>query len=196
MNQPHEHDDVVKVKLVDSFNYTLSVLSTNRILFIGEVVSESLADQITAMLLYLDNQDNKSLIEMYINSPGGEVHSLFKIYDIMQMIRSPIKTVCLGRCSSAAAVMLSAGTKGERYALKNSRIMIHGVQSVFPLPGQDMASNKSYYESIIENNDSIMKILSHHTGQPLEKIRKDCLEDVWMSPTEAIKYGIIDKILQ
>lgn len=146
------------------------------------------------MLLYLDHENNDE-IQVYIHSNGGAVSGLTQIYDVMMMINSPIKTVCLGKCYSAGAVLLAAGDKGNRYAFKNSSIMVHSIQFGFPIPGTDVISSQSYYDYINSNNDNIMKILSKHTGHPLSKLKADCKEDFWMTPEEAIKYNLIDHII-
>jgi ATP-dependent Clp protease protease subunit len=171
------------------------MLSKSRTLFLSEDITCRLASQMAAMLLYFDNEDHDSPIEIFINSDGGDIRGLFYIYDIMQMIEAPIKTICIGRCYSAAAVILAAGTKGERYAFKNSKVMIHGVQAVFPIPGLNFTDSKNYHVFLKENNENVIKVLSQHTGQPVDKIRKDCLEDVWMNSQETKLYGLIDHII-
>lgn len=170
-------------------------LSKNRIIFLSEDITKQVASQLSALLLYFDNQTSKEPITIYINSNGGEAAGLTNIYDVMQIVESPIKTICLGKCYSAGAVILAAGSKNERYALKNSMIMIHGIQCGFPLPGHDVTNSKNYYEFLKDNNDNIMKILALHTGNSLEKIKTDCMQDVWMTAKQALDYGIIDKIL-
>ena len=192
--QEHEHANHGTV--LPGYLETHVKLAKHRVLFVAEDVSDQMATELSALLLYFDNQDdNEDPIELYINSHGGSVSGLFNIYDVMQMIKTPIRTICAGRCSSAAAVMLAAGTKGERCAFSNSRIMIHGIQCVFPIPGYDITKIKNYHDFLLEHNESIMKVLAHHTGQTLERIREDCKEDVWMSPEQALNYGIIDKII-
>jgi len=170
-------------------------LSKHRIIWVSEDVTDAMAAELSALLLYYDNEDHEAPIEMYINSHGGAVSGLFNIYDVMQMIQAPVRTICIGRCYSAGAVLLSAGTKGERCAFKNSRVMIHGIQCMFPIPGLDVTNSKNYHQFLVENNENIMKVLSQHTGQPVEKIRKDCLEDVWFNAEQALEYGIIDQII-
>ena len=132
---------------------------------------------------------------MYLHSNGGAVTALSNIYDVMQMIEAPIKTICVGKCYSAAAVLLAAGTKGERYAFKNSNFMIHGIQFGFPIPGHDTTASKDYFNFIDDNNDNLMKILAHHTGHSLEKVKEDCREDMWMDAKQALDYNLIDHIL-
>ena len=114
----------------------------------------------------------------------------------MQMIKAPVKTICLGKCYSAAAIILAAGSKGYRAAMDHSSLMIHGIQAGFPIPGHDITSSKKYYDDLTENNDDIMRILANHTGHSLEKIKKDCTEDVWMDAKQALDYGLIDHIIK
>lgn len=192
----HQHEHVHHGPVLSGYAETYVKLAKHRVLFVSEDVSDQMASELSALLLYFDNQDdNETPIEMYINSHGGSVSGLFNIYDVMQMIKTPIRTVCAGRCSSAAAVMLAAGTKGERCAFANSRIMIHGIQCVFPISGYDITNIKNYHDFLLEHNESIMRVLARHSGQTVERIREDCKEDVWMSPEQALDYGIIDKII-
>jgi len=169
-------------------------LSKDRIIFLGENVTKQSASDLAALLLYYDNISDEE-ISIYLHCNGGDASGLANIYDVMQMIKSPVKTVCLGKCYSAAAVILAAGTPGERYAFKHSKIMIHGIQAGFPIPGHDMTNSKNYYQFLKDNNDNIMKILANHTGHPLEKVKQDCTRDVWMDAKQALDYGIIDEVL-
>lgn len=194
MGKEHNHEHL-RGPLLTGYADTFVKLAKNRILVVSEDVTDTMAAQLSAMLLYFDNEDHESQIEMYIHSDGGHVTGLSNIYDVMQMIQAPIKTVCIGKCYSAAAVLLAAGTKGERYAFKNSSVMIHGIQFGFPIPGHDITNSQSYYDFVNSNNDNIMKMLAHHTGQPLEKLKKDCKEDVWMDAKQALAYGIVDHII-
>lgn len=198
MKKSNDHEEHSRnVPNFARYTETYVKLAKHQIIFISEDISSEMAAELSTMLLYFDkkNQELSDPIEIYINSHGGDVSGLLHIYDIMQMISCPVRTICAGKASSAAAVILSAGTKGERYAFANSRIMIHGIQCVFPIAGSDITSNKNYHDFLLDHNDSIMKILSHHTGQSLEKIRKDCREDVWLSAEQALEYGLIDQIM-
>ncbi len=190
-----EHEVSHPMPFLAGYDDTYVRLANNRILFINEIITKELAAQLSAMLLYYDNISHEEPIEMYIHSDGGDVAGLNNIYDVMQMIEAPIKTVCIGKCFSAAAVILSAGTKGERYAFRNSKVMIHGIQCGFPIPGHDVKNSKNYYDFLQENNDNMMKVLAHHTGHSLEKIKEDCLRDVWMDAKRAQEYGIVDHIV-
>ena len=194
MKKIHNHDGM-RAPLLTGYSDTYVKLAKHRIVVVSEPVTNVMAAELSAMLLYFDNEDHDAPIEMYIHSPGGAVTGLTNIYDVMQMITAPIKTVCMGACYSAAAVLLAAGTKGERYAFKNSSIMIHGLQLNFPIPGHDMTSSQNYYDFVNNHNDLLMKMLSHHTGHPLEKIRSDCKQDLWMDAKKALEYGMIDHIV-
>lgn len=192
----HEHEGEHMRPILTGYTDTYVKLAKHRVIIVSENVSDTMAAELSALLLYFDNEDHESMIEMYIHSNGGAASGLTNIYDVMQMISAPIKTVCLGKCYSAAAVLLAAGSKGERYAMKNSSIMIHGVQAGFPIPGHDITSSKNYYEFLKDNNDDIMKILAHHTGHPLEKVKEDCKQDIWMNAKQALEYGLIDHIVE
>lgn len=192
VNSNHEH---IRGPLLTGYADTYVKLAKHRILFVAEDVNDRMAAELSAMLLYFDNEDHEATIEMYIHSNGGAVTGLLNIYDVMQMIQAPVKTVCIGKCYSAGAVLLAAGTKGERYAFKSSSIMIHGIQAGFPVPGHDMTSSKNYYEYLMENNDNIMKILAQHTGHSLAKVKTDCKEDVWLDAKQSLAYGLIDHII-
>jgi len=192
----HDHDqDHLRGPLLMGYADTYVKLAKHRIIFISEGFNDTMAAQTSAMLLYFDNEDHETPIEIYIHSNGGAVTGLLNIYDVMQMIRAPIKTVCIGKSFSAGAVILAAGTKGERYALKNSRVMIHGIQVAFPIPGHDMTNSKNYYEYLMSENDKLMKILAYHTGHSLDKVKEDCKQDVWMDAKQVLEYGIIDHII-
>jgi ATP-dependent Clp protease protease subunit len=170
-------------------------LAADRFIFLKEPVTKELASELAALLLYYDNENPKEDITLYIHSNGGDADGLINIYDVMHMIKAPIQTICLGKAYSAAAVMLAAGAKGKRYAFKNSKIMIHGVQFVFPIPGEDQVNSKNYFNFVKLNNDNIMKMLAADTGHTLEKIKEDCKRDLFLDAKEALAYGIIDHIL-
>jgi len=170
-------------------------LAKNRIIFIAEEITKDVSATLSALLLYYDNESPNEEITLYIHSGGGDAAGLSNIYDVMQMIRSPIKTVCLGRAYSAAAVLLAAGTEGSRYAFKHSEIMIHGVQCLFPLRGKDETDSKNYFEFLRNHENGIMKIISHHTGRRVEEIKEDCKSDKYDKVKEAVEYGLIYHII-
>ena len=169
-----------------------SRLLLDRIIFLGTQINDTVANAIVAQLLFLESQDPEKEIHMYINSPGGSVTAGLGIYDIMQYIAAPIATYCTGMAASMGSILLSAGSKGRRFALPNSRIMIHQ-----PLGGvQGQASDiERHAREIIRLKTQLMRIYSHHTGKPAEQIEKDCDRDNFMTPEEAKAYGLIDEIV-
>ena len=168
-----------------------SKLLTNRIVFLEGEINDTTANIITSELLYLDSINNDD-IYLYINSPGGSITSGFAIYDTMNYIKSDVITIGIGMCASMAAFLLSSGTKGKRYALKNTEIMIHE-----PLGGTSGQATeiKIVAERILKLKNKINKILSNNTNKSLSKIEKDTERDYYMEPQDALKYGIIDKII-
>lgn len=181
--------------ILRGYTETFIKLASHRMIFISEDITKESAAELSALLLYYDNESNEQPIELYINSHGGDADGLSNVYDVMQIIRAPIKTICLGKAYSAGAILLAAGSKGERYAFKNSEVMIHGIQCAFPILGHDQTDSKKYLEYLQKHNDGIMAILAHHTGHTLDKIKQDCLGDVWMSAQQAMQYGIVDHII-
>lgn len=170
-----------------------SRLLKDRIIFIGEAIDEHIASLVVAQLLFLEAEDPNKEISIYINSPGGSVTSGMAIYDTMKYIKPEISTICVGMAASMGAFLLSAGTKGKRYALPNSEIMIHQ-----PLGGvQGQAEDiKIHAEWILKTREKLNKILAMNTGKPLEIIEKDTDRDNFMSAEEALEYGLIDKVIE
>ena len=169
-----------------------SRLLKDRIVFLGSVISDDVANLITAQLLFLESEDPTRDIYFYINSPGGAVTAGLAIYDTMQYIRPEISTVCLGQAASMGAVLLAAGTKGKRYALPHSRIMIH--QPLGEFHGQAVDVDIQARE-IIRMREELNEILMKHTGQNLKKIEKDTDRDLFMSGKQALEYGLIDEVI-
>lgn len=169
-----------------------SRLMMDRIIFLGTPINDYVANVIQAQLLFLDTSDPGKDISIYINSPGGSVHAGLGIYDTMQYINSRVSTICTGMAASMAAVLLVAGAKDRRFALKHSRVMIH--QPMGGMQGQaaDMEIN---YKQIMLLRDELYQIIADHSGQPFKKIMKDSDRDYWMTAQEALEYGMIDKIL-
>jgi ATP-dependent Clp protease protease subunit len=169
-----------------------SRLLKDRILFIGTPVDDYVANLVIAQLLFLQMEDKDKDINVYINSPGGSVTAGLAIYDTMQFIKCDVATYCVGQAASMGAVLLSAGTKGKRFVLPNSRVMIHqpwgGVQGV-------AADISIQAKEILILRDRINGILVHHTGQSLEKIHKDTDRDYFMSAQEAKDYGLVDEVI-
>ena len=176
-----------------------SRLLKDRIIFVGDpegAISTASANNIIAQLLYLEAEDPDKDINLYINSPGGLVTAGLAVYDTMQFIKAPITTICMGMAMSFGALLLAAGTKGKRFALPNARIMIH--QPLIWGPGISGQATDIEIENreIQETKNRLIKILAKHTGQPEEKIRQDTERNLYMSAEEAVKYGIIDGILE
>ncbi|MCW5970190.1 MAG: ATP-dependent Clp endopeptidase proteolytic subunit ClpP [Blastocatellales bacterium] len=171
-----------------------SRLLKEHIIFIGTPIDDTIANLVVAQLLFLESEDPDRDISLYINSPGGSITAGMAIYDTMQFVRAPITTICLGQCASFAAVLLAAGTKGKRFALPNSRILIH--QPWASGIGGQASDIKIQAEEIIRMRGAINEILSFHTGQPLEQIERDVERDRIMSAAQAREYGIIDQVIK
>lgn len=170
-----------------------SRLMMDRIIFLGTEVNDYTANVIQAQLLYLDSSDPGKDISIYINSPGGSVYAGLGIYDTMQYVTSDVTTICTGMAASMAAVLLVAGEKGKRFALKHSRVMIHQ-----PMGGaQGQASDMEItVREIRKLKDELYRIIADHSGQPLEKVEHDSDRDYWMTAEEALQYGMIDRVLE
>lgn len=189
---------VVPTIVENNIGYDIfSRLLKDRIIFVGGpdgAVSTETANMIIAQLLYLDAEDSEKEINLYINSPGGLVTAGLAVYDTIQYIKSPVTTICMGQAMSFGAVLLASGTKGKRYALPHSRIMIHQPLVWGGLSGQ-VTDIEIESKELAENKNKLIEILAKHTGQTVEKIRSDSERNYYMSAEEAKKYGIIDDIL-
>jgi ATP-dependent Clp protease protease subunit len=170
-----------------------SLLLKNRIVFLGTPINDQVANLIVAQLLFLSSEDPEAPIQMYINSPGGQVYAGMAIYDTMQMIPNPISTLAVGMTASFGTVLLTAGTKDQRYALPNATIHMHQ-----PLGGaQGQASDiEIQAKEILRLKDHLNKILSHHTGQTIKAIEKDTNRDFYMDAEGAVKYGLVDRVME
>ena len=170
-----------------------SRLLKDRIIFLGEAIDEHIASLIVAQLLFLEAEDPDKDINIYINSPGGSVTAGMAIYDTMQYVKPEVSTICVGMAASMGAFLLSAGQKGKRFALPNAEIMIHQ-----PLGGvQGQAEDiKIHAEWILKTREKLNRILSENTGQPLDVIARDTDRDNFMSAEDAVKYGLIDKVIK
>lgn len=169
-----------------------SRLLKERIIFLGSAVNDDIANVIVAQLLFLEAEDPDKDITFYINSPGGVVTAGMAIYDTMTYVRCDIATLCMGQAASMGAVLLAAGTKGKRYALPNSRIMIHQPMGGFQGQATDI---DIHAKEILRMRQDLNKILSLHTGQKMARIQRDTERDFFMSSTEAKAYGLVDKVL-
>ncbi|KKS41122.1 ATP-dependent Clp endopeptidase, proteolytic subunit ClpP [Candidatus Kuenenbacteria bacterium RIFCSPLOWO2_12_FULL_42_13] len=170
-----------------------SRLLKDRIIFLGDMITDAMANTVIAQLLFLESQNKDKDIRLYINSPGGSVTAGLAIYDTMQYIKAPVETICIGTAASMAAILLAAGAKDKRLALPNAEIMLHQVMGGAEGQASDV---KIRAEHILKIEDKLNKLLAKHTGQGLEKIEKDTDRDYFMSAEEAKKYGIIDKIIE
>ncbi len=169
-----------------------SRLLEDRVIFLGEAIDSHVANTIIAQLLFLEKQDAKAPITLYVNSPGGHVTAGLAIYDTMQYIKPDVITVAIGMAASMGSVILAGGAKGKRYALPHTEIMIHQ-----PLGGAEGQATeiKLAAEHILKTGETLYTILTKHTGQPIEKVRQDCDRDNFMDAKQALKYGLIDKII-
>jgi ATP-dependent Clp protease protease subunit len=169
-----------------------SRLLKDRIIFLGSAMNDEIANLLIAQLLFLESEDPDKDINFYINSPGGLVTAGLAVYDTMQYIKPDITTVCIGQAASMGAVLLAAGTKGKRYSLPNSRILIHQPMGGFQGQASDIEIQA---KEILRMKDRLNQILVAHTGKELENIQKDTDRDFFMSGAEAKKYGIIDHVI-
>ncbi len=170
-----------------------SRLLRERIIFIGDLIEDTMANLIIAQLLFLESEDPEKDIYLYINSPGGVVTSGLAIYDTMQYVKAPVATICVGQAASMAAVLLAAGAQGKRYALPNSRIMIHQGSGGFRGNTPDIMVQVKEITALTEK---ILSILARHTAQPLERVKRDSDRDYFMSAEEAKDYGLIDEVFR
>ncbi|NBQ98972.1 MAG: ATP-dependent Clp protease proteolytic subunit [Actinobacteria bacterium] len=170
-----------------------SRLLKENIIFLGTPIDDTIANLICAQLIHLESENPDRDINIYINSPGGDITALFAIYDTMQFIKNDIATICLGQAASAAAVLLAAGTKGKRLALPHSRVLLHqpyGQVGYGQVTDLEIAANE-----ILRMRDLLEEILANHTGQPLERIHADTDRDFVLEANEALAYGIIDDVI-
>jgi ATP-dependent Clp protease, protease subunit len=169
-----------------------SRLLKERVIFLVGQVEDYMANLVVAQLLFLESENPDKDIHLYINSPGGSVTAGMSIYDTMQFIKPDVSTMCIGQAASMGALLLTGGTKGKRYCLPHSRMMIHQ-----PLGGfQGQASDIDIHaREILAIRDRLNRVLAHHTGQPLEKVQVDTDRDNFLSPDDAVNYGLIDKVL-
>jgi len=169
-----------------------SRLLKDRIVFIGTAIDDDVANVVTAQLLFLESEDPEKDVSIYINSPGGSVTAGLAIYDTMQYVKAPVSTICLGQAASMAAVLLSSGAKGKRYAVPNARIMIHQLSGGFSGQAADIEIQA---REALRLKRTLDEILARHTGQPIDKISQNTDRDYFMSPQEAKDYGLIDEVI-
>ena len=169
-----------------------SRLLKDRIVFIGEEISDPLANLVIAQILFLEKEDPDKDIDMYINSPGGSVTAGMAIYDVIRHVKCDVATLCVGMAASMGTALLVAGTKGKRYAMPNARIMIHQTSGGYR---GTMSDAKIYLEEMSKMNETYVRLIAEGTGRDPEQVRKDLDRDYWMSAEEAKEYGIVDSII-
>lgn len=169
-----------------------SRLLKERIIFVGTPIDDAVANLITAQLLFLESEDSDRPIRLYINSPGGQIYAGLAIYDTIQYVKPPVETLCLGMAMSMGAILLASGTKGRRFALPNSKVMIHQGHAGFQGTPTDIDIQA---REVLAVRERIAEILAHHSGQTMEQVAKDIDRDKFMTAEEAKGYGIIDEIL-
>lgn len=169
-----------------------SRLLKDRIVFVGSVINDAVADTVIAQLLFLESENPEKDIYIYVNSPGGNVTSGLAIYDTIQYVKPDVATMCIGQAASMGAVLLAAGAKGKRYCLPNSRVMIHQVLGGVEGQASDI---EIHAREILRIREDINKILAKHTNQSIDKIRVDTERDFFLKPEDALEYGLIDAII-
>lgn len=169
-----------------------SRLLKDRIIFLGDMIDDHVANTVIAQLLLLDSDNSKKDIKLYINSPGGSVTAGLAIYDTMQFVKADVSTICIGMAASMGAFLLASGASGKRFVLPNSEVMIHQVMGGAEGQASDV---KIRAEHILKIRDRLNKILAEHTKQPIEKVEKDTDRDNFMSAEQAVAYGLADKII-
>lgn len=169
-----------------------SRLLKDRIIFVGFPIDDALANVIIAQLLFLESEDPDKEVSLYINTPGGSVSAGLAIYDTMQYIKCPISTICIGQGASMGAILLAAGTKGRRFSLPHSRIILHQPLGAFSGQATDIDIQA---KEMLHIKDKLNQILSMHTGQPIEKVKKDLDREFFLGPEEAKAYGLIDEVI-
>ena len=169
-----------------------SRLLKERVIFVVGPVEDHMANLIVAQLLFLESENPDKDIHLYINSPGGSVTAGLAIYDTMQIISCPVSTYCVGLAASGGAVLLAGGSKAKRFALPNAKVMIHQPHGGV---GGQVSDIEIQAKEILKTRDALNRVLSHHTGQPIEQIAKDTDRDFYLSAEEAVKYGLVDEVL-
>jgi ATP-dependent Clp protease protease subunit len=169
-----------------------SRLLKERIIFLGTEIDDTVANLVIAQLLFLDSEDSTKDIKLYINSPGGSVYAGLAMYDTMHLVKSEVSTICVGMAASMGAVLLSAGAPGKRFALPNSKIMIHQGSAGFSGTPSDIEITA---REVLKSRQKLDEILAENTGHPIDEVHKDTDRDYWMDATEAKEYGLVDKVI-
>lgn len=170
-----------------------SRLLKDRIIFLGSTIHDEIANSVVAQMLFLQSEDAKADIHLYVNSPGGSITAGMAVYDTMQFVNCDVATYCIGQCASMGAVLLTAGTKGKRHVLPNARIMIHQPLAGMEGSAEEIVIHAKEFKKVKER---LNQILIKHTGHSLKKIEQDTNRDHFMSATEALEYGLVDKVIE
>lgn len=189
-----ENNNLGSLLAIPKYTECYANLAKDRIVFVSEDITKDLASTLSALLFHYDNESNDE-ISLYINTNGGDASALANIYDVMQMVKSPIKTICIGKAYSAGAFMLAAGGKGNRFMTKNASVMVHGLQCNFPGNHEQPKNSEIYFNFLNVLNRSILGKLAFHTGKSIEEIEEFCKQDRYLNAKEALDYGIIDAII-
>lgn len=184
-------DEVIPSRYVECY----SSLAKDRTIFVSEDITKEVASSLSALLFYYDNESESEDINLYINTNGGDASAIANIYDVMQVIKAPVKTICIGKAYSAGAIMLAAGSNGKRFITKNAGVMIHGIQCEFPANYEDQHNSQIYFDFLTKFNRIILEILAKHTGKTYDQVLEDCKKDKYMNAEEALAYRIVDKII-
>jgi ATP-dependent Clp protease protease subunit len=174
---------------IDIYSYLLG----NRLIYVSEEINRKSASALISQILYLESRDSKNEMRIYINSPGGDMNSTLAVYDTMNYVKSPIRTLCIGECYSGASILLSAGTKGMRGTTANSIIMIHEPQTFW---GGSATESEIHHEFLMKQKDRLIRVYSKLTGNEYDNIKKDIERDKYMDAEEALEYGLVDYILE
>jgi ATP-dependent Clp protease, protease subunit len=169
-----------------------SRLLKERIIFLGTEIDDTVANLVIAQLLFLESEDKDKDVKIYINSPGGSVYAGLAMYDTMNLIKPDVSTICVGMAASMAAVLLSAGAKGKRFTLPNSKIMIHQGSAGFSGSPSDIEITA---REVLKSRQKLDEILARHTGKPVDQVHRDTDRDYWMDPSEAKSYGVVDSVI-
>lgn len=169
-----------------------SRLLKERIIFLGTEIDDTVANLVIAQLLFLESEDKDKDVKIYINSPGGSVYAGLAMYDTMNLIKPDVSTICVGMAASMAAVLLSAGAKGKRFSLPNSKIMIHQGSAGFSGSPSDIEITA---REVLKSRQKLDEILAKNTGKPVDQVHKDTDRDYWMDPSEAKSYGVVDSVI-
>lgn len=171
------------------------LLAKHRTIFVSEDITKDIATSLSALLLYYDHDNSHEDISLYINTNGGDALALANIYDVMKMIQAPIKTICIGKAYSAGAFILASGTKGKRFITRNSSVMIHGLQTLFPYEGADQKNSQVRFDFLKSLNVNILSSFATNVGKSFDEVYQDCKSDNYLTAIDAKRYGIVDEVI-